>query len=148
MRSAQELFGDAVPLEDPWYVERDELDVGERRLDLHLNFKAAIPFECGACGGSGCRKYDTRPPKAWRHLDFLQYRTMLRAPIPRVTCPSCGVRQAKLPWARERSGFTLAFEQRIAALAEEMPVTEVAEIVDEPPARLRRLLAQQVPADP
>jgi hypothetical protein len=34
-----------------------------------------------------------------------------------------------LPWARERSGFTLLFEALVMAMVGEMPVKAVAELV-------------------
>ena len=103
------LFEQALGLKRPWYVERTEFDAESRRLDLYLNFEAGGTFGCGPCGGEGCTAYDTAA-KQWRHLNFFQHQAFLHAPSPRVDCPECGIRQARLPWARPRSGFTLLFE--------------------------------------
>jgi transposase len=35
----------------------------------------------------------------WRHLDTCQYQTLLHARVPRVGCPTHGVRQVRVPWA-------------------------------------------------
>jgi transposase len=43
----------------------------------------------------------------WRHLDTCQYQTFLHARVPRVACPTHGVRQVRVPWAEARSRFTL-----------------------------------------
>ncbi len=93
------LFAQVPGLERPWYVESTAFDAGERRLDIHLNFEVGGTFACGACGSEGCKAYDTAL-KEWRHLDFFRHRACLHAPSPRVKCPECGVRQARLPWAR------------------------------------------------
>ena len=62
------------------------------------------------------------------------------APSPRVECPSCGVRQAELPWARVRRRLTRGFEEYVAMLAREMPVRAVARVVGEHDTRLSRVV--------
>ena len=78
--------------------------------------------------------------KRWRHMDFFEYRTFLHAPSPRVTCPTCGIRRARIPWARPRSGFTRDLEGFVAAMAEDFPVTTVARILGEHDTRLGYIL--------
>ncbi len=137
------LFEQALGLENPWYVEKAEFDPKARRLDLHLNFEAGGVFECGGCGDGGCKAYDTAW-KRWRHLNFFQHETFLHAPAPRVRCPSCGVRRARVPWARPRSGFTLLFEALVVAMAAQMPVRAVGRIVGEHDTRLWRIVRHHV----
>ena len=131
------LLEQALGLEHPWYVEKAEFDRKARRLDLHLNFVVGGMFECGGCGGEGCKAYDTFR-RRWRHLNFFQHDAYLHAPAPRVECPSCGIRQARLPWARTRSGFTLLFEGFVVTMAESVPVRALARIVGEHDTRLWR----------
>jgi len=64
--------------------------------------------------------------------------------VPRVTCPTHGVRQIALAWARPESGFTLLFEALLMAMLAEMPVKAVAELVGEHDTRLWRLLHHHV----
>ncbi len=137
------LFAQAPGLERPWYVESTAFDAGERRLDIHLNFEVGGTFACGGCGSEGCKAYDTAL-KEWRHLDFFRHRACLHAPSPRVKCPECGVRQARLPWARPRSGFTLLFEALVVTMASGMPVKAVARIVEEHDTRLWRIVKHHV----
>jgi len=54
--------------------------------------------------------YDCAEERRWRHLDTCQFRTVLTAPVPRVQCGAHGVRQIRVPWAEDRSRFTLLFE--------------------------------------
>ena len=137
------LFEQALGLEHPWYVEKAEFDPETRRLDLHLNFEAGGVFECGGCGDGGCKAYDTAW-KRWRHLNFFQHEVFLHAPAPRVQCPSCGVRRARVPWARPRSGFTLLFEALVVTMAAQMPVRAVGRIVGEHDTRLWRIVKHHV----
>jgi transposase len=41
----------------------------------------------------------------------MQFKTLLRAAVPRVECPEHGVKQVKFPRAKPRSRFTLLFER-------------------------------------
>lgn len=127
---------------DGWEVDSCELDDALEELHVSMNF-TGDRSTCGACGRRGCKVYDTRTSKQWRHLNFLHCRTMLRAPSHRVSCPSCGVRTAQLPWARHRSSYTLAFEYFVAQLCtnDRLPLSAVAELLDEPYGRIRRLAA-------
>jgi len=58
------------------------------------------------------------------------------ARIPRVDCRNCGVRVARVPWARPKSGFTLLFEAIVMALAREMPVRAMSKILKEHDTRI------------
>jgi hypothetical protein len=51
-----------------------------------------------------------------------------------------------VPWARERSGFTLLFEALVMALVKEMPVAAVADLVGESDMRIWRVLHHYVDA--
>lgn len=139
MEDQNQVFEQALGLEWPWYVDRIRFDGESRLLLIHLDFEAGGTFTCGACGAVGCKAYDTTL-KRWRHLDFLGYRAFLQGPSPRVDCSSCGIRQALLPWARERQRLTLPFEEMVVSLAREMPVRAVARLLGEHDTRLTRVL--------
>ena len=74
--------------------------------------------------------------KTWRHLDFFQHQAYLTARVPRVSCPEHKVHQVEVPWARERSGFTLLFEALVMALVKEMPVAAVSVLIGETDMRI------------
>lgn len=138
-----ELFGLALGLVKPWYVEKVTLDVEHRELGLMIDFERGGVFPCPACGAAGCKAYDTQD-KSWRHLDFFQYRTSLTARTPRVTCDRCGIRPVNVPWARSGSGFTLLFEAMMLSLVTHMPVKAVARLSGEHDTRLWRLVEHYV----
>ena len=50
------------------------------------------------------------PERTWRHLDTMQFVTILRARVPRCRCPKCGVKTTRVPWASKSSRFTMMFE--------------------------------------
>ena len=91
----------------------------------------------------GCKVHDTEP-HTWRHLNFFQHEAYLTARVPRVICPEHGVRQVQVPWARERSDFTLLFEALVMALVKEMPVKAIAGLVGEHDTKIWRVVHHYV----
>src|SRR5271170_6882031 len=119
-----ELFEAALGLSSPWVVLRSEFDPDQKQLDLLIGFARGSRFACPACGGEGCGVHDVRE-REWRHLNFFQHKTVLKASIPRVSCDNCGVKQVSPRWARTGSGFTLLFEAFLLSMVKAMPVANV-----------------------
>ena len=138
-----ELFQAALGLQEPWLVVNTEFDPDKQRLDVYLDFVQGARFPCPEGDEAACPVHDTTD-KTWRHLDFFQHQAYLHARVPRVNCPSHGVRQAAVPWARPDSGFTLLFEALLVAMLAEMPVKAVADVVGEHDTRLWRVLHHYV----
>ena len=118
-------------------------DAEQRRLDLRIDFPKGSRFACPECGREGCEVHDTEE-KTWRHLDFFQHQAYLTARVPRVSCPEHKVHQVEVPWARERSGFTLLFEALVMALVKEMPVAAVSALIGETDMRIWRVMHHYV----
>jgi transposase len=146
------LFLQALGLPAPWQVKRssltsepswgEALKPGGKVLEIELDYPKGSAFPCPECGAD-CPIHDA-VPRTWRHMDFWQHGTYLRAPSPRVRCPTHGTRQAQIPWARSGSGFTLLFEALIMTLVADMPVKAAAEHLHEHDTRLWRVLRHYV----
>src|SRR5450759_766289 len=115
-----QLFTLALGLVSPWEVTDVQFDQVGRRLDIQIDFKPGSRFPCPACGQASS-VHDTSD-KQWRHLDFFQYQTFLRARVPRTGCPTHGVKMVEIPGARAGSGFTLFMEACVMSLVSVMPV--------------------------
>jgi transposase len=83
---------------------------------------------CGVCGRP-CPRYDTSPPRLWRHLALGRTPFWLRYTPRRVTCPRHGVRVQQVPWAAHDSRFTLEFEEMTAWLAQRMDKTATCRLM-------------------
>jgi transposase len=137
------LFSAALGLEEPWEVVDVQFDAERRRLDLRIDFQKGARFPCPECGAAGCKVHDSEA-HTWRHLNFFQHEAYLTARVPRVICPEHGMRQVQVPWARERSDFTLLFEALVMALVKEMPVKAIGELVSEHDTKLWRIVHHYV----
>ena len=138
-----DLFQRALGLEEPWEVVDVQFDVARRRLDLRIDFSKGARFPCPECAAAGCKVHDTER-HTWRHLNFFQHEAFLTARVPRVICSEHGVRQVQVPWARERSDFTLLFEALVMALVKEMPVKPIGELVGEHDTKIWRIVHHYV----
>ena len=116
------LFGLALGIKSPWFVEKIEFSEQDKRLDIHINFTRGSKFEVD---GALCPVHDTEQ-KTWRHLNFFQHECYLHARTPRVKTEDGRVLMVLPPWAGKMYGFTLLFEALIVELCRHMPVTQVA----------------------
>jgi transposase len=140
----RDLFALALGLNKPWYVRSVAFEPENKRLELQIDFERGGTFLCPECGTPGCKAYDTED-RTWRHLNFFQYETYLKARMPRVECGPCGrVKPVSAPWARAGSGFTLLFEALVMTMAAHMPVRAIARLLGVTDPRLWRVIDHYV----
>lgn len=104
----KELYEKLLGLKEPWVVTDVDLQVAESKVTITVGHAPLTQFACPECGTS-CAVHDHRH-RQWRHLDSCSFVTMIEADVPRVSCPSHGVKQVSVPWAEPGSGFTALFE--------------------------------------
>jgi len=95
-------------LNSPWEVADVNLQLESSRVVIRVvnDTKKAC---CPKCGES-CRIKDRAPQRQWRHLDTMNFETIIQSCTPRSNCPGCGVKTVTVPWADKSSRFTLMFE--------------------------------------
>lgn len=77
-----------------------------------------------------CSGYDTQPPRLWRHLGLGGVRIWLRYAPRRCRCRYCKITRVEhLPWAAPSSGFTVAFEEMCAYLAQVTDFSSVTKLL-------------------
>jgi transposase len=94
----------------PWQVAEVKLELAEKRVKICLVWQEGQKAPCPVCGRE-CALYDLAPERTWRHLDTMQFETILRARTPRVECPSDGVKTIPVPWAEPGGRFSRLFER-------------------------------------
>ena len=95
-------------LDEAWEVQNVDLDLEANQVVIALQH-AGGKLCCPECQQT-CSKFDDAPPRRWRHLDTMQFATIVKARVPRSECPNCGVKTISVPWAGKHSRFTLMFE--------------------------------------
>lgn len=96
-------------VKSPWEVHGVKLDMADRRVEIRLEWAMGNTVACPECGQQ-CTVADHAPERTWRHLDTMQFETLIRARVPRSRCPQDGVKTISVPWAEPGSRFTLLFE--------------------------------------
>lgn len=105
------LFETILGLHAPWHISRVELNPSAQRVDLWAAHDDTR-WSCPECGQSlVC--WDHAEERTWRHLDTCQFQTHVHARVPRVRCPTHGVKQVRIPWAEPRGRFTLLMERLV-----------------------------------
>lgn len=108
MKTLNEHYSALLGLDSSWIVESVDLDLAGKQVVIQLSHSGG-GLVCPECGAS-CSRADTSPERTWRHLDTMQFKTEIRAAVPRSRCEKCGVKTVAVPWAGKHSRFTLLFE--------------------------------------
>jgi transposase len=93
----------------PWEVKTVDLSLEAKKVEIELGWQWGAAAKCPECGRE-CSIHDCAPERIWRHLDTMQFTTLIRARAPRSNCPEHGVKTMQVPWAAPQGRFTLLFE--------------------------------------
>lgn len=104
-----ELYTQLLGLRAPWQVTAVDFKPLENSVTVFVSPETAESSWCCPQCGQPSPRYDKRI-RQWRHLDTMQFKTLLQAEVPRVQCAEHGVLQVQVPWAESGSGFTALFE--------------------------------------
>lgn len=95
-------------LQTPWKVTKVNLQLEQSRVVIEV-VHGSKEVACPDCGKVSPQR-DHAPSRSWRHLDTMNFETIIEARVPRCNCADCGVKTAEVPWAGKHSRFTLMFE--------------------------------------
>ncbi len=126
-----ELFTALLHIDSPWQVESVILDTEQGRngsVVVHIGVSEPNRLVCCECGALS-PSYDTRE-RRWRHLDTMEYQTIIVSDVPRVRCKEHGVHQVSIPWAEDRSRFTVQFVVAVIDWLHEASISAVARQFD------------------
>lgn len=109
MADLQRHYAQLLGLTNQWQVGDVQLLLDEQRVEIAVSYTGDKAGCCPQCGRR-CGLYDLREERRWRHLDTMQFETLIRCRLPRCHCPEHGVRTVRAPWAAKHARFTLLFE--------------------------------------
>ncbi len=119
------LYAAILGLKEPWGVEKVELRLADEEVHVWVALPKDTLWVCPECLAAA-PIHDHRE-REWRHLDTCQYRTLIHARVPRLRCPTHGVRQVRVPWAEEKARFTALFEALAIDWMKQAAIATVAE---------------------
>ncbi|WP_436717197.1 ISL3 family transposase [Roseiconus lacunae] len=106
----KDLYQQILGLKSPWTVSDVQLDHEQSEIRVQVDHARGTKFCCPECQ-SELSCHDHTEERRWRHLGSCQFKTILIARVPRVKCPTHGVKNANVPWAEKHSRFTIMFER-------------------------------------
>ena len=98
-----EFFEKALGLGTPWRVKAVTMDVAKRRVEVEVVCEAGTIWGCEE-GRLHIQSYEERQ---WRHLDTMQFETIIVAKDPRLKYPDGRTELLPIPWAEPHSRHTL-----------------------------------------
>jgi transposase len=104
------LFAQLLGLRHPWKVHEITPDLDNKSIRVRIEWQKGEKGPCSVCQ-KPCQVYDHREERAWRHLDTMQFKTLLICPVPRVDCKVHGIKSLQVPWADMKGRFTMLFER-------------------------------------
>jgi transposase len=119
------LYAAILGLKEPWGVDKVELRLNDGEVHVWVALPTDTLWVCPECLAAA-PIHDHRE-RQWRHLDTCQYRTLVHARLPRLSCPTHGIRQVRVPWAEEKSRFTALFEALAIDWMKQAAIAPVAE---------------------
>jgi transposase len=82
MSELTEHYRVLLGLDSNWRVEQVDFSLEDKKVEIRLAH-AGGSLCCPGCGGP-CPQADLAPERQWRHLDTMQFQTVIRARIPRA----------------------------------------------------------------
>ena len=137
-------YGKLLGIGAPWQVKVAELDLLRGKVVIEVGWDEAAPVVCPECG-QACHRHDHAPEREWRHLNVMEFVTVIRARVPRCRCPEHGVKTVRTPWAEPGSHWTLRFEAHAVELIGACrSLTQVAELLQMDWDGVQRLVERAV----
>ena len=104
----ESLYAAVLGLSGAWKIERVETDLKAGEVHVWVALPKGERWVCPECHAAA--PIHDHLDRSWRHLDTCQFRTHVHARVPRLDCPTHGIKQLPVPWAEPGSQFTALFE--------------------------------------
>ncbi len=103
-----QLYEALLGIESPWKVSEVQMDMKAGEIEVEVTCSQKV-WACPECRSR--MHIHSWSERRWRHLDSCQFKTFVRARVPRVDCAEHGTQVVQVPWAEARSRFTEMFER-------------------------------------
>lgn len=124
MLDSRQLYATLLGLSGPWAVDRVEMEEKAGEVHVWVALPKGERWVCPECLAPA--PIHDHQERRWRHLDTCQFKTVIHARVPRLNCPTHGIRQLTVPWAEPGSQFTALFEALAIDWLKQASVSAVA----------------------
>ncbi len=124
MTDSRTLYATLLGITEPWGVELVEMKQEAGEVHVRVALPTNTRWVCPECHAAA--PIHDHQDRTWRHLDTCQFRTLVHARVPRLNCPSHGIRQLRVAWAEAGSRFTALFEALAIDWLRQTSITAVA----------------------
>ena len=90
MTNLNEHYSALLGLPPSWRVDEVVLELEKSQVLIRLSHQGG-ELACSCCA-EPCSQADVAPERTWRHLDTMQFKTEIKAAVPRSRCTECGVK--------------------------------------------------------
>ena len=104
-----------------WWMSQSQ------QVDIYVDHEPDIRVRCPVCD-QFYGLYDHAPERVYRHLDTCQMRTFIHVRLPRVNCPTHGIKQVGPEFGENGSELTFAFESFVIRVAQECSIQATARL--------------------
>ena len=108
MTDSQTLYATLLGITEPWGVELVEMKQQAGEVHVTVALPAHTRWLCAECLVAA--PIHDHQERTWRHLDTCQFKALVHARVPRLNCPTHGIKQMRVPWGEPGSQFTALFE--------------------------------------
>jgi len=124
MTDSRTLYATLLGITEPWGVELVELKQEAGEVHVTVALPTNTRWVCPECHAAA--PIHDHQERTWRHLDTCQFKTLVHGRVPRLHCPTHGIRQLRVAWAEPGSRFTALFEALAIDWLKQASVSAVA----------------------
>jgi transposase len=107
----EDFFNSLLSLPSYWVVEQIEHNSMTDEVFIYVKFN--VKGYKASPGKEFYGLHDYNSYRTWRHLDILQYKTYIKAKLPRIKDIEGNIKTIKPPWANLSDRSTYLFEKRV-----------------------------------
>jgi hypothetical protein len=100
----KDLFTQALGVPSPWKVKEVRMDVAAQRVEVEIECTQTVWADPQTKQRLHIHGYEKR---SWRHLDTMQFETIIVAKVPRLKYPDGRTELLPVAWAEPHSRHTL-----------------------------------------
>ena len=107
----EDFFNSLLSFPSYWIVEKIEHDALSNEVYIYVKFDTKEYKKAYPENYSGLHDYNAY--RTWRHLDILQYKTYIKARLPRLKCKEGKIETIEPSWGKLSDRPTYLFERRV-----------------------------------